>query len=144
MKKKLFNVVVYGLLAFAIVNASYLALPPELQAMIPQYNDLVAIVMGGSTALMSFGGLKVQEYLNSAKTESSEKFNVLAENYLALEKKYNVIENSYKIMKAAQDLTTKAVERNNQLLEVDLQAKLSNPMIDEEVKKLIESVIDNE
>jgi hypothetical protein len=144
MKQKLFNVVVYGLLAFSVVNAGYLALPVELQDMIPQYNDLMAIVMGGSTSLLALGGLKVQDYMNRAKTEADSKFNLLAQNYLNLERKYDVIENSYKILKNAQDLTTKAVERNNELLKVDLQAKLSNPMIDAKVEELIKGVIDDE
>lgn len=144
MKQKLFNVVVYGLLAFSLVNAGYLALPVELQDMIPQYNDIMAVVLGGSTSLMALGGLKVQDYMNRAKTQADDKFNLLAQNYLNLERKYDVVDTSYRLLKQSQDNLIKAVERNNELLTVDLKAKLSNPMIDAEVEKLINGVINNE
>jgi hypothetical protein len=144
MKQKLFNVVVYGLLTFSVVNAGYLALPVELQQLIPQYNDLVAVVMGGSTSLLALGGIKVQDYMNRAKSEADSKFNLLAQNYLNLERKYDILDNSYKALKIAQDLTTQAIEHNSKLLEIDLQAKLSNPLIDAKIEELIKGVIPNE
>lgn len=144
MKSKLFNVVVYGMLGYSMLNGVYFALPVELQEMIPQYNAMVAAVGGVSGALFGFGGLKVQEYLNRAKTQADEKFNLLAQNYLNLERKYDVMEKAYKLVEQAQNKTTLATERNNKLLEIDLQAKLSNPMIDEQVKALIEGVLKSE
>jgi hypothetical protein len=144
MKSKLFNVVVYAMLTYSIVNAGYLALPVEMQEMIPQYNSLVAIISGGASGIIGFGGLKLQDYLNRAKVQSDDKFNLLAQNYLNLERKYDLLDNAYKTLKTAQDNTTKAVERNNKLLEVDLQTKLSNPLIEEAAKKLIEDVLHND
>lgn len=144
MKQKLFNVVVYGMLTFSLINGVYVALPPEVQALIPQYNDLVAMVSGGASALIGLGGLKVQDYLNRAKIESETKFNLLAQNYLNLERKYDVNTEAVNRQTKAIELLTREQQRTNKLIEVDLQAKLSNPMIDEQIKVLIEDVMKNE
>ncbi len=144
MKQKIFNVVVYSMLAYSIMNAGYIALPVEYQELIPQWNQLVALVSGGSTLLMGLGGLTVQNYLNNAREKADQKFNLLAQNYLNLERKYDVVENTYKSLVKSTDKQTHSIERLISLVKVDLQAKLSNPLIDSEVQKLIEGVIKDE
>lgn len=144
MKQKLFNAVVYGMLTFSLINGIYVALPPEVQALIPQYNDLVAMVSGGASALMGFGGLMVREYINKAKAEADAKFNLLAQNYLNLERKYDVNTEAVNRNTKAIELFTQTQQRTNKLIKVDLEAKLSNPMIDDKVKTLIEDVMKDE
>ena len=144
MKQKLFNVVVYGMLAFSLINTGYLALPPEVQAMIPQYNDMVAIIGGASSGLFALGGMTVQSYINRAKEQADAKFQLLAQNYLNIERKYDVNTESVNKQTKAIELLTREQQRTNKLIEVDLQAKLSNPMIDEQIKTLIEDVMKDE
>jgi len=144
MKQKIFNVVVYSMLAYTMLNAGYITLPVEYQEMIPQWNQLVAIVSGGSTFLLGMGGLTVQSYLNNAKHEADSKFNLLAQNYLNLEKKYDGLDTRYNSIVKAVEKQTHSIERTNKLLTAELQAKLSNPMIDEQVKLIIEGVIKDE
>ncbi len=144
MKQKLFNVAIYGMLAYSLLNAGYIALPIEYQEMIPQYNQLVALVSGGATFLIGSGGLAVQSFINKAKHEADSKFNLLANNYLNLEKKYDSIDERYKNIVRASDKVAAEISRSNQLLKAHLEAKLSNPMIDEAVKLLIEGVIKDE
>lgn len=151
MKQKLFNVTVYAMLAYSMVSAGYIALPAEYQTMIPQYNDLVALVTGASTLLLGSGGLAVQSYLNRAKEQADSKFNLLASNYLSLEKRYESVVEKYDIMsrkytdlEKATERNTKAVERNNKLMTAHLESKLTNPMIDSTVEKMIKGVIGDE
>lgn len=142
MKQRLFNALVYGLVAYSLLNAGYLALPPEIQASIP-YSEITAIIGGGASGLLGLGGMTVQAFLTKAKKEADAKFNLLAQNYLNLDKKYDNVIVAYKRMENEQHKTTIAIERNNRLLEIDLRAKLSNPLIDDKVAELIRGEVDD-
>lgn len=137
MKTKLFNVLVYTMLGWSVLSAVYLALPVEYQAMIPQFNWLTALISGGSTGLLGTGALTVQSFLNKAKATSNETFTLLKDNYTE-------IVNEYKILKIQLEEVKSTFEYNNELLRAELKAKLSNPMITEEVKSLLEQVIIND
>ena len=136
-KTKIFNIVVYAMLFWSILSAGYLALPAEYQEMLPQMNWLVAVISGGSTALLGSGGLAVQAYLAKAKTTSDTKFNLLKDNYLQLVDHYISLENQYKELKTS-------VDYNNKLLAVDLKTKLDNPLITETSEQLIKQVLTND
>lgn len=134
MKTKLFNITVYAMLGWSIVSAVYVALPVEYQAMIPQFNWLTAVVSGGSTLLLGSGGLAVQAWLSKARTTSDAKYNLLAEKFLTLTQKYDEIKTAYTQVVAS-------VNENNKLLKIDLNTKLSNPLIDETARNMIEQVL---
>ena len=142
MKQKLFKITVYGLLTYSLVNGAYLALPVEIQEMIPQYNNLVALIGGGASALLGLGGLKVEDYVSKAKTESTQKYNLLATHYIELTKKFEQVAGNYVKIEKGQAELKKEIQVNNKLLKIDLQAKLSNPMIDAQIEKLIEEALD--
>jgi len=137
MKTKIFNVLVYTMLGWSVLSAVYLALPVEYQAMIPEFNWLTALISGGSTGLLGTGALAVQSFLNKAKATSNDTFTLLKDNYTE-------IVNEYKILKIQLEEVKSTFEYNNELLKAELKAKLSNPMIDEEVKSLLEQVIIND
>ena len=134
MKKALFNITVYGMLAWSILSAVYLALPVEYQAMLPDFNWLTAVISGGSTMLLGTGGLAVQTWLSKARTSSDEKYNLLGTKFLTLVDNYKTLEAKY-------DTVVSATTRNNQLLEVDLATKLSNPMLTDTARALINQVL---
>lgn len=137
MKKVLFNIVIYTMLGWSVLSAVYLALPVEYQEMLPDFNWLTALISGGSTALLSTGALTVQSFLNKSKTTTNETFTLLKDNY-------SEIVNEYKILKAQYAELKTTLDYNNELLRAELKAKLSNPLIDEEVKSLLEQVIIND
>ena len=137
MKKTLFNIVIYSMLGWSTISAVYLALPIEYQAMIPEFNWLTALISGGSTALLGTGALTVQTFLTKAKATSNETFSMLKANY-------SEIVNEYRILKAQYSELKSTLEYNSTLLRAELKAKLSNPLIDEEVKALLEQVITND
>lgn len=140
-KKVLFDIVVYAMLVWTIVSAGYISLPPEYQALIPQFNWLTALISGGTTGVLGLAGVTVKSFITRAKTESDAKYQLLANEYL------QVVE-QYKILQSEIGTTTTKLADNNEmvsqlieLVKVDLQAKLSNPLIDAKVKELIAGVI---
>ena len=137
MKKTLFNIVIYSMLGWSTISAIYLALPIEYQAMIPEFNWLTAVISGGSTALLGTGALTVQTFLTKAKATTNETFTLLKNNYVE-------IVNEYKALKTELLVVKDALDYNNTLLLAELKAKLSNPLIDAEVKALIKQVIIND
>lgn len=137
MKKVLFNIVIYTMLGWSVLSAVYLALPVEYQEMLPDFNWLTALISGGSTALLSTGALTVQSFLNKSKTTTNETFTLLKDNYSEIVNEYKILKTQYAELKTTLDY-------NNELLRAELKAKLSNPLIDEEVKSLLEQVIIND
>ena len=137
MKTKIFNVIVYSMLGWSILSATYLALPVEYQAMIPQFNWLTALISGGSTALLGTGGLAVSTFLNKVKATTDEKVNLVASQFIELVNKYDEVVVKYNAL-------IESVDYNNLLLKADLKTKLSNPLITQESKELIEQVLINE
>lgn len=134
MKAKIFNVVVYSMLGWSILSAVYLALPVEYQEMLPQMNWLTAVISGGSTALLGSGGLAVQSFMTKAKVTADTKYVDIVSKFLKLVDEYKALEAKY------EDIVI-SIERNNILLATDLKTKLSNPLIDETSKELIEGVL---
>ena len=144
MKKALFNIVVYGMLAWTMITAGYMALPIEIQEMLPQMNWITAVISGSSTLLVGSGGLAVQSFLLKARTASDSKYKVVADKYLEVADAYNSLDTKYDNLENKYDGLKESVDRNNLLQEASLQAKLSNPLIDAETKKLIEDVLGGE
>ena len=137
LKNGIFNVVVYSMLGWSIISAVYMALPIEYQEMLPQISWVTALISGSSTALVGSGGLAVKSFLNRAKIKSDEKYNMLGDKFLTLVDSYNAINKSYNEL-------TNQVDKNNLLLKVLLETKLSNPLIEETAKNLIEGVLNEE
>ena len=137
MKKAIFNVVVYSMLAWSIFSATYLALPIEYQEMLPDMNWLTALVSGGSTALFGSGALFVKTLLDKTKIATDEKVNLVASQFIELVNKYDEVTANYNEL-------VKSIDYNNLLLKAELKTKLTNPLITEESKALIEQVLTNE
>jgi hypothetical protein len=139
MKKALFNITVYSMLGWSIISFGYFALPPEIQALIPQFNWVSSLISGSSTALLGFGGVAVQQYIARAQTKAAEKYTLLAENFISLESKYQTVADTNIALQLSNQRLERKVDRMTNLVEADVRAKLSNPLIDSEIKKLIES-----
>lgn len=143
MKNKLFNVIVYGLLVYSILTGVHTALPPEYQ--ISGFSNLTALISGASTALVGSAGLAIKSWLSSAKKTAETKQIEVYKEFIKIVEKYEKLE-------AKLTATEKTAEERYQveagerariiaLLETDLKAKLSNKLIDEETRALINGVL---
>lgn len=145
MKKFLFNAVVYGLLGWSILTGVYQVLPQETKDLIPHFNELSALISGGSAALIGSGGLFFKSWVAKATTESNEKYKATVEKFLVVTEKYNDLVNEYKRLEATIKESNlnyaKRIETLETLLKADLTAKLSNRLIDEEVKAIIRGAL---
>ena len=140
MKNKIFNLVTYSFLAYSILCAVFVSLPQEYQDTLPQFNWLTALISGGSTALIGTGGIVISSLMNKTKQETSLQFTAISEKYIEMKNSYHSMKNELESLKQEYMNINNSIKRNNQLLEADIKAKLSNPLIDSEVKKIIEGI----
>lgn len=145
MKKFIFNAVVYGLLLWSVLTGVYAVLPQETKDLIPQFNELSALISGASAAIVGSGGLVYKSWLAKAATESDDKYTDIVKKFITVTEKYKELENQYKrlegvIRESDQSIVDKITTLET-LVKVDLTAKLSNKLIDEEVKRLIEGAL---
>jgi len=140
-KKVLFDIVVYSMLVWTILSAGYVSLPPEYQALIPQFNWLTALISGGTTGVLGLAGVTLKAYLSKAQVESDSKFKLLAGEYLQVVEQYKLMQGELTATKTELVANNEIVAKMIELLKVDLSAKLSNPLIDAKVKELIAGVI---
>ena len=140
MKTKIFNLVTYSFLIYSILCAVFVALPQEYQDKLPQFNWVTALVSGGSTALIGTGGVVVNSFMNKTRQDSTIKYASISEKYLEIKDAYKCLNDEIIELRNEYVSLNNLLKRNNQLLETDLKAKLSNPLIEAEVKKMIEGV----
>ena len=139
----MFNVFVYSNLLFALASATYISLPPEYQ--VSQGLDIHMILIGGgTTTLLGSAGLYFKHLLAKHDIEVKDTTNTALEKFLTLTKEYAAIKKENQDIKTLLQLLVNKQDHTNKLLETDLSAKLSNPLIDEAVKALIEGVLHEE
>jgi predicted amino acid-binding ACT domain protein len=139
----MFNVFVYSNLLFALASATYISLPPEYQVF--QGLDIHMILIGGgTTTLLGSAGLYFKHLLAKHDIEVKDTTNTALEKFLTLTKEYAAIKKENQDIKTLLQLLVNKQDHTNKLLETDLSAKLSNPLIDEAVKALIEGVLHEE
>ena len=143
MKKVIFNIIIYVFLIYALACVAYMTLPAEYQEMLPQFNWLTALVSGGSTAVLGGGGLAISAMSKKSKMEMIDKFSLVANNYITLEKKYDIIIEGQKNKEKRDIEIDRLLRRVEKLLEADLGAKLSNTLIDAKTKEMIEGVLND-
>lgn len=126
----------------------YSVLPQEVKDLIPQFNELTALISGGSTMLIGSGGLVFQAWLTKARVEADGKYSEVANYIITLSDKYSELTNTIRLVEKASKESdqnyAQRLTRIETLLETDLRAKLSNKLIDEEIKSLIEGVLNEE
>lgn len=139
---------VYALLLWSLLTGIYAVLPQEAKDLIPQFNELTAIVSGGATALIGSGGLVFKTWLTKARVEADEKYTDVASKFLIITEKYGELTKAYnsleKSVKESAKIYEEKIDRLERLVETDLKAKLSNKLIDEKVREMIEGTLDEE
>lgn len=148
--KKLLNVVVYGLLVYSILAGVHASLPVEYQ--ISGFSNLTALVSGASTALVGSAGVYLKSLLKKTETTTDEKVGEVVKGFIELAQQLKTLKDEVakltteteKIANERFKAQLKATKRLTRLVETDLQAKLSNKFIDEEVRALIKGTIEDE
>ena len=133
MKQKIFNIIVYTSLFWAILSAIYVSLPIEYQAMLPFMNEGTAIVGGITTLFTGTGGLAVQHFLHKTKTYNQDLNKALVDKVLFIIDEYKIMEDKFEELK-------KSTDKTNSLIGASLRTKLDNPMLTDTARELIEGV----
>ena len=159
MKNKLLNIVSWGMMAVGLGSAAVGTIP-VLQELIPQFTTQMAIWTGIPATTMGAIGMGVQSYItNVRKTDltinegvvngMTKVFNKVDEITSKQEKiirelsvKYERLEGKYDDLKEELKTANQSMQTLIKLTRIDLEAKLSNPLIDAKVKEMIEGVMD--
>ncbi len=120
------------------LNGFYLALPVEVQARFGFMSRLIAVIGGASFGSIATGLLWLDRRLANKEASQEMQHSELIKAFVDYVGK-NKDEN--KVIIEGQRYLTNAVERNNRLLEADLNAKLNNELISEKTKEIIEGVL---
>lgn len=136
--KALFYTLVSVLYLLMLLNGIYLALPIEIQEQVNFMTPITAVISG-----TAFGGVATaimyldKRFSNKEIAQEKGQQELMSSfiDYVAKNKDdlVAVIKGQKKIIEVT--------ERNNRLLEADLNAKLNNELIDEKAKKIIEGVL---
>ena len=137
MIRKLFNLISIVMLLWTIVAGAYLALPQEYKDLIPEFNWLTALVSGGSTGILGSTMLIMNAYLKKNQNNVDSKYLDLANRFLALNEKYTLLEDKVTANTKSQVETNELLKKTNNLISIDLESKLSNPMVEDFVKEKI-------
>lgn len=139
--RKVFTVLAYALIVFSITSAVWVTLPDEIKNQVPQVNDWIAIISGVITLLLGGGGLTVQAFLQNSEKKSDVKINLLASNYLQVVDELKLLRKEKEQDRLEKELLRKSIGNITKLVEVDLETKLSNPLIEEKAKQIIQGVL---
>jgi predicted amino acid-binding ACT domain protein len=138
-----FHIFVYTNLLLALASATYAALPVEYQVL-EGLSIHTLLIGGGATTLIGSAGLYFKQLLAKHDIEVKDTTNAALEKYLTLTKDYTQLKKENQDIKSLLQVLIQKEDRLNKLIETDLSAKLSNPLIDEAVKALIEGVLHEE
>lgn len=135
--RKIFNLISFVMLLWTIISGIYLALPVEYKELIPEFNWLTALVSGGSTGVLGGSILIIDKYLKKNQADVDTKYLDLATKFLSIYDKYIVLENKVEASINIQNNTNELLEKTNRLISIDLQSKLSNPLVENFIKERI-------
>ena len=146
LRKVLFNFITIGMLAYTMFALIYSVLPEQYQ--LEQFNTLTALVSGGSTGLIGSAGLLIKSLLvknekstDEKQAETIKKFLDVLDYVKGLEQEIDTLK---KDLHAQYTEQMDKVNRVVELVETDLKAKLSNKLIDQEIRELINGVLEDE
>lgn len=130
MMRKIFNFVSIIMLLWTIISGAYLALPEEYKALIPQFNWLTALISGGSTGVLGGSMIIVKNFMKKNKDENDARYLQLAQEVLTIKEEHINLKN-------AVNNNTDTQKETNRLIRIDLESKLSNPLVEDFIKEKI-------
>ena len=143
VKEKALRAISVGLIIYPILAVIWKSLPEDITSLIPQYTDYIALVTGGSSAVLGTAGLQLSTVMSSSKIANLEIFNGLNDSYnllgVTVDKNTNEIanlKNEFIEIKNNQE----RIESNQQeiitLLKANIEIKLSNPLIKDKAEEI--------
>lgn len=144
MKEKIIKIVSLVAVGYSVVSVGYTMLPPEVLNVLPQVNEAIAWVSGGSSGLLGLGLMYVDGKLKKNTEINDEKVNAVASNFIELTKSYKEVKGELSNLKGAYTELKDELIRARKVNEAALQVKLSNKFIDEEARKIAERVLNDE
>lgn len=135
--RKIFNLLSIVFLLWTIISGAYLALPQEYKDLIPEFNWLTAVVSGGSTGILGTTILLIQNYFKKKDMDYSNKYLDLAQKFLELREDNKATLEENKLMREENKVIREEIAKTNKLITLDLQSKLSNPLVEEYIKEKI-------
>lgn len=138
MRKALLNIITYALLLVSIVAFGYNALPPEHQALIPQWNWLSSLIVGVTSGGIGSVLLFIRYWLDSNEKKTQGDVNELRTIIIDLVKRLDGYEKLTQQLKELSKSQDKNVIELVDLIKLDLLSKTTNPFLDKDVTKLIE------
>lgn len=135
--RKIFNFISFIMLLWTILSGIYLGLPQEIKDMIPKLTPFTMALTGGSTGILGTTILIVDRFLKKNQVEVDTKYLDLATKFLALSDKYLNLEKKVDRNTETQNKTNELIDKNNRLLGIDLESKLSNPLVENFIKEKI-------
>jgi len=135
--RKIFNLLSIVFLLWTIISGAYLALPQEYKDLIPEFNWLTAVVSGGSTGILGTTILLIQNYFKKKDMDYSNKYLDLAQKFLELREDNKATLEENKLMREENKVIREEITKTNKLITLDLQSKLSNPLVEEYIKEKI-------
>jgi hypothetical protein len=151
LKTKLLKFVSVVLILYPAAATIWQTLPEDITTLIPQYTEYIALVTGGSSAVLGAVGLAFTSSINSTQDNSFEIFNGLYQAYTKLKESTEssvetVNTNTATITKLQAQFTTIESYQKDiiELQKANLALKLSNPLVDEETKAIYEKLLGGE
>lgn len=144
MKEKIIKVVSLVAVGYSVVSVGYTMLPPEVLNVLPQVNEAIAWISGGSSGLLGLGLMYVDSKLKKNTQVNDEKVNAVASNFIEFTKSYKEVKGELSSLKGAYSELKDELIRSRKVNEAALQVKLSNKFIDEEARKIAERVLNDE
>lgn len=138
----LFNILVFAMLIFSIVNGFYLTLDPEIQdKYFSWYNQTYAYINAVWAGLGGLGGGALLGFMTKVKNESDDRYITLKNDYNLMASEFRLIKQETIELKNTNAELLKATKHNNELLTANLEAKLDNKLIEKETKLIIEQAL---
>lgn len=144
MKEKIIKIVSLVAVGYSVVSIGYTALPPEVLDMLPQVNEVMAWVTGGSSGIVGMALMYVDSKIKKNTEVNDEKVKAVTDNFITLIHSYKEVKGELSNLKGAYGELKDEVKRNTELQRAALEVKLSNKFIDTEAREIAERVLANE
>ena len=144
MKEKIIKIVSLVAVGYSVASIGYTALPPEVLDMLPQVNEVMAWVTGGSSGIVGMALMYVDSKIKKNTEVNDEKVKAVTDNFITLTHSYKEVKGELSNLKGAYGELKDEVKRNTELQRAALEVKLSNKFIDTEAREIAERVLANE
>lgn len=158
MKKKVLDIFIYGSLIVSVVSFGYNALPEHIQDLMPNFNWLTSLLLGGTTGLFGAGGMAVTSILTKERARVDELVHAIVESFKPTAELILELEEVLKGLKFELEQVKGEKNRENfnvnkiikditdvkELLMVLVKSKDTNPFLDDDIKDLIKGVLEND